>query len=42
MRVQTCSVSTFEVLRALDVDQYRLAAAVEQDVVRTEFTVDER
>jgi hypothetical protein len=30
-----------EVLRAFDVDQHRLAAAVEQDVVRAEFAVDE-
>ena len=31
-----------EVHRAFDVDQHRLAAAVEQDVVRAEFAVDER
>jgi phytoene dehydrogenase-like protein len=31
-----------EVLRALDVDQHRRAAAVEQNVVRAEFAVDER
>ena len=31
-----------EVHRAFDVDQHRLAAAVEQYVVRAEFAVDER
>ena len=31
-----------EVHRAFDVDQHRLAAAVEQDVVRAELAVDER
>jgi hypothetical protein len=31
-----------EVHRPFDVDQYRLAAAVEQDVVRAELAVDER
>jgi hypothetical protein len=31
-----------EVHRAFDVDQHRLTAAVEQDVVRAEFAVDER
>jgi hypothetical protein len=31
-----------EVLRAFDVDQHRLAATVEQDMVRAEFAVDER
>ena len=30
-----------EVLRAFDVDQHRLAVAIEQDVVRAEFAVDE-